>query len=63
MGNYSNALPWWMVKQLWYIHIAEYCLVFTKNKLLIHATIWITQENYAEISQFKKDMYYMILPL
>lgn len=46
---------------MWYRHTKEYCSTIKRNKVLIHATIWINVENMLnEKSQSQKDIYSMI---
>ena len=51
----------WM-KQLWDIYTIEYYLALKNKKILLFATAWMDLENImlSEISQWKKDKYYMI---
>lgn len=44
-----------MDKQMWYIHILEYCSAIKRNEVLIHATTWMNLEKImqSEITRHK----------
>ena len=48
---------------MWHIHKMEYHSALKRKEILIHATTWMNPEAImlSEISQSRKDKYFMIL--
>ena len=51
------------IKKMWYVHAMEYYSVIKKNKIIPFSATWMDPEIIilSEVSQTKKDKYYMIL--